>query len=61
MPMNLPDVVRLHMAAQVHKFRGINYGESEDEYRSALAAHVHLIDRIKSYEIEFKIGGPMDR
>jgi len=56
MPMDFPDLKSLQMAARVHKFRDINEGESEDDYRNALADHVISIDPIESQEIRNKVG-----
>ena len=56
MPMNFIDMDSLIRAGKVHKFRPPNLGESEVEYRLALARHVRPIDRIESFEIEFGIG-----
>lgn len=46
----------LEMAARVRKFRVINDGESEDDYRNALADHVFSIDSLESEEIRNKVG-----
>ena len=54
--MDFPDLESLEMAARVHKFRKINEGENEDEYRTALANHVEPIDFIESQEIRNKVG-----
>ena len=51
MPMSFPDLKDLISAAEVHKFRELNLGETEDEYREALADHVKPIDLIESQEI----------
>lgn len=56
MPMDFPDMKALERAAQVHKFRGPNEGESEDDFRTALADHVAPIDFIESEEIRNKVG-----
>lgn len=56
MPMNFLDKKSLKFAAKIHKFRGVNIGESEDEYRSAIADHVEPIDFIESCEIRYKVG-----
>lgn len=56
MPMDFPDMRSLEMAARVHKFRNIDKGESEDDFRNALADHVAPKDFIESQEIRSKIG-----
>jgi hypothetical protein len=56
MPMDFPDLRSLISAAEVHKFRKIKEGESEDDYRRALADHVQPIDYIESCEIRNKVG-----
>lgn len=56
MPMDFLDMKSLERAANVHKFRGINKGESEEEYRTHLADHVASIDFIESEEIRNGIG-----
>jgi len=56
MPMDFPDLRSLKSAAQVHKFRDINDGESEDDYRTALADHVQPRDFVESCEIRNKVG-----
>jgi hypothetical protein len=56
MPMNFPDMRSLLKEAEVTKFRSPNTGETEDEYRSALADHVERIDFIESMEIRNKVG-----
>jgi len=56
MPMNFPDLKSLKFCAKCHKFRKINEGESEDDYRSALADHVEPHDFIESHEIRNKVG-----
>lgn len=56
MPMNFPDMKSLLYAAKIHYFRGMLLEETEDDYRLALALHVRPIDRIESYEIQFKVG-----
>lgn len=54
--MDFPDLRSLKNAAQVHKFRDINDGESEDDYRNALADHVQPRDFVESCEIRNKVG-----
>lgn len=56
MPMDFPDMRSLIMAGQVHEFRAPNDGESEEDYRSALADHVQPRDYIESFEIRNKVG-----
>jgi len=56
MPMDFPDLKSLIYCAKVHKFRKINDGESEDDYRNALADHVAPRDFIESEEIRNKVG-----
>jgi hypothetical protein len=56
MPMSFPDMRSLKSAAEVHKFRQPNEGESEAEYRSALADHVAPRDFIESQEIRTSKG-----
>ena len=56
MPMSFPDMESLEMAAEVHKFRKLNEGETEEQYRLALAEHVSPIDFIESEEIRNKVG-----
>jgi len=54
--MSFPDLKSLKMAAKVHNFRDIEYGEPTINYRNALANHVKSIDHIESFEIRFGIG-----
>ena len=54
--MDFPDMNSLKSAAECHQFRKPRKGESEDDYRAALADHVKPIDKIESYEIRFKVG-----
>ena len=54
--MDFPDLESLKFCAEVHKFRKINDGESEDDFRNALADHVAPIDFIESGEIRNKVG-----
>lgn len=51
MPMDFPDMKSLVFAAEVHKFRPLQDGETEQQYRTALADHVANIDFIESEEI----------
>lgn len=56
MPMDFPDMKSLVNAAEVHKFRQPNEGESEEDYRTALADHVRPRDFVESEEIRNKVG-----
>lgn len=56
MPMDFPDMDSLKSAAEVHEFRQPNEGESEQEYRNALADHIEPRDFIESCEIRAKVG-----
>ena len=56
MPMDFPDMKALISAAKVHKFRRPMAGETEKEFREALADHVTPIDFIESQEIRTKKG-----
>lgn len=56
MPMDFPDMNSLINAAKVHKFRAPNKGETEDEFREALADHVASRDFVESQEIRNKVG-----
>ncbi len=56
MPMDFPDMRSLKFAAECHKFRQPNEGESEDDYRSELADHVESRDFVESIEIRNKVG-----
>jgi hypothetical protein len=56
MPMDFPDMRSLERAADVWKFRKANDGETEAEYRVALADHVQPHDYIESLEIRNKVG-----
>jgi len=51
MPQSFPDMKSLGYAAQMHKFRAVNEGETEDEFRTALADHVlangHMIEAME--------------
>lgn len=51
MPVDFPDMKSLIMAGECHKFRAPNEGETEIQYRIALANHVRPIDFIESEEI----------
>jgi hypothetical protein len=54
--MDFPDMRSLERAAEVHKFRKPNEGESEEGFRVALANHVSKIDFVESEEIRNKVG-----
>lgn len=62
MPMNFPDSESfpengsLINAADVHHFRHPSEGESQDDFRRALADHVASIDFVESEEIRNKVG-----
>jgi hypothetical protein len=56
MPMDFPDMHSLKNCAKVHGFRRPNKGESESDYRTALADHVQPRDLIESMEIRNKVG-----
>lgn len=56
MPMDFPDMKSLEFAAECHKFRKPNEGETEADYRAALASHVEPIDLVESMEIRSKHG-----
>jgi hypothetical protein len=49
--MNFPDMKSLERAASGWSFRKINDGESESDYRNALADFVKPKDFIESHEI----------
>lgn len=56
MPMDFPDMKSLERAAECWKFRKPNEGESEAEYRTALADFVQPKDLVESMEIRAKVG-----
>lgn len=56
MPLDFPDVASLKRAAEHWKFRDIQVGESEQDYRNALADHVEKRDRIEAHEIRTSVG-----
>jgi len=56
MPMSFPDMKSLESAADVHKFRKAIDGETEVQYRNALADHVARRDFIESEEIRCGAG-----
>lgn len=51
MPMSFPDMKSLIRHAEMLKFRAPNPGETESEYRTALADFVRPLDFIESQEI----------
>lgn len=51
MPMSFPDIKALERAAECWKFRKPNEGETEAQYRTALADFVQPRDLIESQEI----------
>lgn len=51
MPISFPDMQSLVRAAKCWEFRERHEGESEADYREALADHVLLRDRVESMEI----------
>ena len=51
MPMDFPDMKSLKNAAEVHRFRQPRKGETEADFRRALADHVRPIDFVESEEI----------
>lgn len=56
MPMDFPGMKSLTNAAELWKFRKPNKGESEDQYRTALADFVAPKDFVESCEIRNKVG-----
>lgn len=56
MPMDFPDFDSLKRHAEVYQFRQPNEGETESEYRTALADHVQPRDFVESCEIRNKVG-----
>jgi len=54
--MDFPDMQSLTRAAKLWKFREPNKGETEDQYRIALADHVQPRDYIESLEIRNAVG-----
>ena len=56
MPMDFPDMKSLINCAEVHKFREPKEGETEEQFREALADHVQPIDFVESNEIRNKVG-----
>ncbi len=56
MPMSFPDMKALKRAAECWKFREPNDGETEADYRKALADFVQPQDFIESQEIRTSKG-----
>ena len=56
MPMDFPTFDSLKSHAEMLSFRQPNDGETEEEYRTALADHVEPLDYIESLEIRNKVG-----
>lgn len=56
MPMDFPDFRSLKQHAEMLNFRQPAEGETEDEFRTALADFVQPIDFIESQEIRNKVG-----
>lgn len=56
MPMDFPDMDSLTRAAEAWKFRPPNPGETEEQYRKALADFVEPHDLVESCEIRNKCG-----
>lgn len=56
MPMDFPDMDSLKRCAEVWRFRQPNSGESEGDYRTALADFVQAHDFVESCEIRNKVG-----
>jgi len=56
MPMDFPDLQSLKDRAKGREFRQPNEGETEADYREALASHIAPIDPIESMEIRNSVG-----
>ena len=56
MPMDFPDMDSLKNHAEILKFRKPNDGETEQQYRTALADFVEPMDFVESMEIRNKVG-----
>jgi hypothetical protein len=56
MPMDFPDMKSLKHHAEILKFRQPNEGETEEQFRTALADFVEPLDFIESQEIRNKVG-----
>jgi beta-galactosidase/beta-glucuronidase len=54
--MDFPDMKSLESAAECWKFRKPNKGETEQQYRTALADFVQPKDFVESCEIRNKVG-----
>lgn len=56
MPRDFPNMDSLKRASEAWKFRLPYKGETEDQYRTALANYVESRDYIESLEIRNKVG-----
>ncbi len=56
MPMDFPDLDSLKQHAEIYQFRQPSEGETELQYRLALADHVEPLDFVESCEIRNKVG-----
>lgn len=56
MPMSFPDFDSLKRHAAAWKFRAPNEGETEEQFREALATFIQPYDYIESHEIRNKVG-----
>lgn len=56
MPMDFPDMQSLKTHAGMVKFRAPHEGETEEEFREALAKHVEPMDFLEAQEIRNKVG-----
>lgn len=56
MPMDFPDFKSLKRCAEARKFRQPSDGETEEEFREALADFVEPSDLVESCEIRNKVG-----
>lgn len=56
MPIDFTDMKSLTVAAELWKFRKPTEGETEDQYRTALADFVAPKDFVESCEIRNKVG-----
>jgi hypothetical protein len=54
--MSFPDMASLVRRAEIRKFRAPTEGETEDEYREALATYVQRTDMIEAGEIRIGKG-----
>ena len=51
MPRSFPTIEHVQRAAYSHGFREMRQGETEDQYRAAVADHVQSRDLVESMEI----------